>query len=164
MTEVVRRPMLFLRVAFDKENAFLGWLRGDMGTWVQSVFEDEKQAILDDLTKARAAGAPKLVAQLQNEARWCVNLLSDIERDMLMPSGERRMRIYRGGQAEWVRDVLQDVQAGLYDDLAKLRERGVPEEDPESVEIRRKLDWSVALLRDVSACLISLVGPDEDPR
>ena len=162
----VSRPMLFLRVAFDKENTFLGWNRGDMGLWVKSVFEDEKAAILEDITAARLQEVPprRLLNDLQREARWAVDLLADIDRDMLLPSGERRMRIFRGGQAEWVLSVMQDVQHDLYRDLADLRERGVPEEDEESVKVRHQLDWSVALLRDVSSCLISLVGPDEDPR
>ena len=160
------RPMLFLRVAFDKENPFLGWLRGDMGAWVRSVFEEEKAAILEDIAEVRRQEVPpkRLLADLTNEARWCVNLLADIERDMLMPTGERRMRIYRGGQALWAQSVLRDVQADLYTDLAELREKGIPEDDPESVEVRRQLEWSVALLRDVDGCLVSLVGPDEDPR
>lgn len=75
-----------------------------------------------------------------------------------------RVRLYRGGMAEWVQQTLRDEQAALYDDLAEARRKGKPEDDPEVAEIRAKLVYSVNALRDIDAGLIQLVGPDEDPR
>jgi hypothetical protein len=75
-----------------------------------------------------------------------------------------RFRLYRGGQAEWVRDVLRDEQANLYDDLAKLRAKNLPEDHPEIADVREKLSWSINALRDIDHGLIDLVGPDRDPR
>ena len=84
-------------------------------------------------------------------------------------TGERpalfvRVRLFRGGQAEWVRDVLRDEQDNLYDDLARARERGLPEDSDEIQEIRQKLLWSIDTLRDAESSLIELVGPNRDPR
>lgn len=75
-----------------------------------------------------------------------------------------RVRLYRGGMAEWVQQVLRDEQAALYEDLAKLRAEGKPESHPEVTKVRENLVHSVNALRDIDSALISLVGPDEDPR
>lgn len=75
-----------------------------------------------------------------------------------------RIRLYRGGMAEWVQQVLRDEQAALYDDLAKLRAEGKPENDREVERVRTNLVHSVNVLRDIDSSMISLVGPDEDPR
>jgi hypothetical protein len=75
-----------------------------------------------------------------------------------------RVRLYRGGQAEWVRNLLRDEQEALFKDLAKARADGKPETDPEVIEMREQLSWSVSALRDIDHGLIDLVGPDRDPR
>lgn len=75
-----------------------------------------------------------------------------------------RVRLYRGGMAEWVQQVLRDEQAALYQDLAEARRQKKPENHPDVEDIRRKLVYSVNALRDIDSGLISLVGPDEDPR
>ena len=75
-----------------------------------------------------------------------------------------RFRLYRGGQAEWVRDLIRDEQTALYEDLAKARAEGKTEDDQDIQDIREKLGWSVNVLRDIDYGLIDLVGPDRDPR
>lgn len=75
-----------------------------------------------------------------------------------------RVRLYRGGMAEWVRDTLREEQQALYEDLARLRGEGKSESHPEIVDVREKLVHSVNVLRDIDSSLISLVGPDHDPR
>lgn len=75
-----------------------------------------------------------------------------------------RVRLYRGGMAEWVQQVLRDEQQALYEDLARLRGEGKPETHPEVEKVRTNLVHSVNVLRDIDSGLISLVGPNEDPR
>jgi hypothetical protein len=75
-----------------------------------------------------------------------------------------RIRLYRGGQAEFVRDLLRDEQADLMDELTEFRKAGKPEDDPEIEEVKQQLVWIINALRDIDTGLIELAGPDEDPR
>jgi len=75
-----------------------------------------------------------------------------------------RVRLYRGGQAEYLRDLLRDEQAELYDELAKARAAGKTEENEEIVEIKQNLVWIINALKDFDTGLIELAGPNEDPR
>lgn len=75
-----------------------------------------------------------------------------------------RLRLFRGGPAEWVRDTIRAEQEALYEDLAKARERGLTEDSEEIQEIREKLIWSIDILRDVESSMIELAGPNRDPR
>ena len=75
-----------------------------------------------------------------------------------------RVRLYRGGMAEYISELLHDERIALLDDLAKLRAKGKPEDDTEVTETRNKILWLVNALRDIDAGLVSLAGPDEDPR
>lgn len=71
-----------------------------------------------------------------------------------------RARLYRGGQAEYIRDLLEDEKATLFDDLAALRTEGKPEDDPDVQEVRANLRHLINFLADVNRGLIELVGPD----
>lgn len=84
--------------------------------------------------------------------------------DAIRPLLYIRVRLYRGGQAEYIRDLLRDEQAALLEDLGRLRGEGKPETDPEVEDIRAKYLHLVNALRDIDAGLIQLAGPDEDPR
>ena len=75
-----------------------------------------------------------------------------------------RIRLYRGGQAEFIRDSLRDLQADLLEDLGDLRTKGKSEDDEEIVEIRQQLVWLINALADLDRGLLELVGPDADPR
>lgn len=75
-----------------------------------------------------------------------------------------RMRLFRGGPAEWVLDTLRDEQKALYDDLGQARAKGLPEDSDEIAEIRQKLVWSIDILRDIESSMIELAGPNRDPR
>lgn len=75
-----------------------------------------------------------------------------------------RMRLFRGGQAEWVRELLRDEQDQLYEDLANARKEGLAEDSEKIQDIRSKIVWSINTLRDVESSLIELVGPNRDPR
>ena len=155
MSDTTLRPLLFARVQFDRD-------RDGCGEWVRDIFRGELAAIGHDIRAARAAGVS--TAAFEQEAVWAQNLLADIESEMTDLRPTRRMRLFRGGQAVWAQEVLRDEQASLYEDLAKLREQGVPENDRRSIAIRQRLTWSINILRDLDAAMISLVGPDEDPR
>jgi len=75
-----------------------------------------------------------------------------------------RIRLYRGGQAEFIRDLLRDEQANLYDDLAQKRADGKGEEDRDVIEITTNLRHLINALKDIDLGLIDLSGPDADPR
>lgn len=75
-----------------------------------------------------------------------------------------RVRLYRGGQAEYIRDLLRDEQAELMTELGELRGKGKPEDDPEVEEIKQNLVWLINALKDFDTGLIELAGPNEDPR
>lgn len=75
-----------------------------------------------------------------------------------------RIRLYRGGQGEYLRDLLQDDQEDLLEELGQLRAAGKPEDDPEVMEVRTTLGHNANTLRDVSGALIELAGPNEDVR
>ena len=75
-----------------------------------------------------------------------------------------RVRLYRGGMAEYVSEVLHDERVALLEDLSSLRSAGKPETDPEVEATRNKILWLVNALRDIDSGLVSLVGPDEDRR
>lgn len=84
--------------------------------------------------------------------------------DAVRPLHFIRVRLYRGGQAETVRDVLRDEQAAILDDISDLRSQGKPEADPEIADARSRYLHLVNALRDIDAGLLQLAGPDEDPR
>ena len=71
-----------------------------------------------------------------------------------------RARLYRGGQAEYIRDLLEDEKESLFEDLAAARTHGKPEHDPEIEEIRTNLRHLINFLRDVNQGMVELVGPD----
>jgi hypothetical protein len=71
-----------------------------------------------------------------------------------------RVRLYRGGQAEYVRDVLEDEKEALFEELGDLRGKGVDENSPETEKVRTNLRHVINALRDLSNGLIELRGPD----
>ena len=158
MTDATLRPLLFARVQFDRD--------GDgCGEWCRDVFLAEQVALRDDLTAEQAgANNPDEVARIRQMLVFSIDLLRDIQHAILDVGANRRMRVYRGGQAEWAVEVLRDEQAALYDDLDRLRRTGKTEDNREVVEVRQQLMWSVNVLRDLDAARISLVGPNEDQR
>jgi hypothetical protein len=152
---IALRPKLYERIKFDDGDG--------SGAWVRDLFIDERNALSDDLAAGKSETAAE-VADVRQRLLWCVRLVEDIEADLLRPLPPRRFRIFRGGQAEWVQGLLRDEQAALYDDLARFRAEGRSEDDPDVAEVVQQLRWSVDVLRDVDACLVNLVGPNEDPR
>lgn len=154
MTDGAVRPLLLWRVPFD---------RGDgCGEYLRDLFRAEQGAIYDELRGVAPADMP---AESRQQLVWSIDLLRDIDEALLVPFENRRnMRLFRGGMAEWVQEVLRDEQAALLDDLAGLRAAGKPETDPEIEAVRQRLFWLVNILRDVGAGLVNLAGPDEDPR
>lgn len=158
MTDIRRvpiRPKLFDRVLFD--------IRPGMGGWVRDLFLEEQDDLLDRYSKARPG---KLKDDMEDQIKWVASLLRDIAEAFGIPPEiqARRFRLWRGGQANWVAEVLRDEQEALYDDLNELRRMGKTEDDPEVAEAVERLHWVVNLLRDVDAVRIALVGANEDPR
>lgn len=75
-----------------------------------------------------------------------------------------RVRLYRGGQAEYIQTLCRDEQESLYEELGQLRSEGKMETDTEIVEIKDNLRFLIGFLKDIDQGLIELVGPDRDPR
>lgn len=71
-----------------------------------------------------------------------------------------RVRLYRGGQAETIRDILEDEKEALFEELGDLRGAGKGEDDPRVNEVRTTLRHIINALRDLNNGLIELVGPD----
>ena len=71
-----------------------------------------------------------------------------------------RVRLHRGGQAEYIRDLLEDEKEELMEELGKLRAEGKAEDDTDVEEVRNNLRHLILALKDVSMGLIELSGPD----
>ncbi len=71
-----------------------------------------------------------------------------------------RVRIQRNGNAEWLRDLLLDEKADLFEELGRLRGEGLQEEDPEVTQVTTDLRHCIWVLRDIETGLIELIGPD----
>lgn len=71
-----------------------------------------------------------------------------------------RVRLYRGGMAEWLRDLVLDEQEDLFAQLGELRGDGKDEDDPEVEEVRNNLRHAISILKDINSGLIEIVGPD----
>ena len=67
-----------------------------------------------------------------------------------------RIRLERGGQAEFIRSVLETTKTVLLDKLGQLREDGLPEDDPEIEEVTRKLRWTIRAVGDLDYGIIEL--------
>ena len=70
-----------------------------------------------------------------------------------------RIRVYRGGQAEYLLALLEDEKETLFEDLGKARGEGKDESDPDIEEIRQNLRHLINILRDLSNGMIELAGP-----
>ena len=71
-----------------------------------------------------------------------------------------RIRLWRGGQAEFIRDLLNDEKDNLFEELTELRTKGKQENDPAIIECRANLMHVINALKDVDRGLIELVGPE----
>lgn len=71
-----------------------------------------------------------------------------------------RVRLYRGGQAEYLRNLLLDEQEELFAELGKLRGEGMNEDSTDIEAIRTDLRHIINILRDVNSGMIELAGPD----
>jgi hypothetical protein len=91
-----------------------------------------------------------------------IESLSPAERYERMPRPLNfvRVRLFRDGQAEYIKELLEDEQDDLLEQLTKLRVAGKPEDDTEVAETRQNLRHIIRALSDVTRGLIDLVGPD----
>jgi hypothetical protein len=69
-----------------------------------------------------------------------------------------RVRLYRGGQAEYIRDLLEDEKEALFEELGTKRSKGIDENSPEVEEIRTNLRHVINALRDLTTGMIELRG------
>lgn len=71
-----------------------------------------------------------------------------------------RVRLYRGGQAETIRDVLNDEVDALFEELAKMRGTGTAEDDPDLLVCTSAIRHLNAALKDINNGLVELTGAD----
>lgn len=67
-----------------------------------------------------------------------------------------RVRLYRDGQAEYIRSLLEDEQDQLFEDLGRMREEGKDENGPEIEECRTNLRHLINFLKDINQGMIEL--------
>lgn len=80
----------------------------------------------------------------------------------LRPLDFVRVRLRRGGEAEYIQRLLTDEKEALLDDLGRLRDEGVAEDDPRIEEIRESLRHLISVLRDVDSGRVELAGSGRD--
>lgn len=71
-----------------------------------------------------------------------------------------RVRLHRGGQAEYIRDLMEDEKEELLVELGEMRGAGKAEDDEKVEEIRTHLRHLILALKDISMGIIELSGPD----
>ena len=71
-----------------------------------------------------------------------------------------RIRLYRGGQAEFIRDLFEDEKDRLFKDLGDMRSEGKDESNPEVEECKTNLRHLIYALKDLNNGMIELAGPD----
>ena len=69
-----------------------------------------------------------------------------------------RIRLHRGGEADYVRELLEGTQAFWFKRLGELRDEGFEENSDEVQYARQRLHWLVNVMRDVTSGLIELAG------
>lgn len=79
---------------------------------------------------------------------------------MPRPLNYIRVRLYRGGQVEYIRDVLEDERDQLYEDLAKMRAEKKPEDGPDITECTANIRHLNSAIRDIANGYTELVGPE----
>jgi hypothetical protein len=100
------------------------------------------------------------MTQLGNVGEAMIAGMSPSERFDQMPRPLRyvRPRLYPDG-AKYLRNLLEDEQTNVEDQLAGLRRQGKSENDPGVIEAREALGHLAQIIRDTSLGLIELVGP-----
>jgi len=71
-----------------------------------------------------------------------------------------RVRLYRGGQAEYVKTVLEDERDALLEDLSRMRTEGKNENDSDIQECAANIRHLNGALKDIMNGMIELVGPE----
>ena len=161
------RPLDYARIRLDVSS-------GQVKT-VRDLFADERERLLTKITEAREAGAEDVGAE--TEVRYLIRMMNDIDYavmevgngDPRPPSDTRgtpwspdfiKYRVDRGGNADFVRDLLEDEIDGLYTELAALRGEGKSEADPAAQSCRTRLRHLIGALGGVLRGTIELVGPE----
>ena len=82
---------------------------------------------------------------------------------MIRPLGPRpldyiRIRLHRGGEADYVRELLEGAQEFWFKRLGELRDQDLDENSDDVQYARQRLHWLVNVLRDVNSGMIELAG------
>ena len=85
-----------------------------------------------------------------NEERWQSNP---------RPLKFVRVRLYGIDHARYIKELFEDEQTNLLEDLGKARSQGLPENGPAISELRTNLRFLSNALQDVNSGMVELVGP-----
>ena len=72
-----------------------------------------------------------------------------------------RIRLYRGGQIEYVRELMEGAQDFWFKRLGELRDEGYDEDSEEVEYARSRLHYLVNALKDVTSGMIETAGSGE---
>ncbi len=155
-TERLVRPLLYIRLRLHL---------GGEAEYIDDLLERELESMTVALETLRAASAPEWeVEQQRDQIVHVINAKKDITTGLLDRGMEfLKVRVYRGGQADTLYDILLDEQDNLMNRLGKLRESNFAEDSPEIEEVRTNLHHCINVIRDLTSNMIELAGPDADP-
>lgn len=74
-----------------------------------------------------------------------------------------RLRVHRGGPAEYLHSLLEDEKSAEMENLTEYRTKGLAEDSTEVDEARMNLRYLIAFLRDLDSGLVDMLGPDPTP-
>lgn len=156
-TERVIRPLLYSRLRL---------YLGGMAEYVGALLDEELEASYTELEQMRAEHKPEPeIEAAKDEIIHIINARRDITTGLLDDRMEfLKVRVYRGGMANTLREVLLARQDALLEELSDLRAAGKQEDDEQVGVVRDRLVWLANLLRELGVASIDLAGPDRDPR
>lgn len=74
-----------------------------------------------------------------------------------------RMRVNRGGPAEYLKALLEDEKAAEMENLTEYRTKGLAEDSKEIEEAKTNLRYLIGFTRDLETGMIDFAGPDIEP-
>lgn len=162
MTQPAERPVAIRPLLYDRLRLYLG----GQAEYIRDFLNEELKGLYRDLEALRLGKKPEAeIEEAKDQIVHLVNIKKDIDTGLLDDRMEfLKVRLYRGGQADYLRELFLDEQDRLLEHLAKLRTDGLTEDDEDIIEARQQITWLVSALRDLGTILINLAGPDADPR
>lgn len=162
------RPLTYFRLRLSHSNGQAKTIRG-----LLSEAQEEMFRLLDE---QRAEGQHEEAEETMDQLRHLARTINEIDSGILelnssdprptLPEGKTwdndflRVRLYRGGQADLIYDVLSDAKDELLDRIGGLRGKGIAESHPDIEHARNEVRHVISALASIDRGFIELVGPD----